>query len=146
MKNLYYTLPLDFSLLMKKNQEHTYSTYDQSIAQNLFILITSKYGEHRYDETLGCEIWESDFQLITNQNIWKEKIRKSIEELIVKFENRLKNCSVDVDLLESEIISPITNRKSIKKCIHLKINATTLLTGEKFQFVTKMFISPLSIE
>lgn len=146
MKNLYYTLPLDFSQLMKKNQEHAYTTYDQSIAQNIFVLITSKFGEHRFDETLGCEVWESDFQLITNQNIWKDKIRRSIESLIERFEKRLKNCIVDIDLIESEITSPMTNKKSVKKCIHLRISANTLLTGEKFQFVTKMFISPLSIE
>lgn len=146
MKNFYYSLPLDFSLLKKKNKEHQYCTYDQSIAQNLFVLITSRYGEHRYDDDFGCELWQADFQLITNQNIWKERIRKSIENLISKFEKRLKNFQIDIDLVETEIISPITKQKSVKKCLHINIKGITTLTGESFSFNTKMFISPLSLE
>jgi phage baseplate assembly protein W len=146
MKNLYYELPLQFALIKKKNAEHPLVNYEKSIAQNIYMLITSRYGEHRYDPSFGCEIWETDFELVGNVNIWKERVRKSAENLIHKYETRLKNLSVDTELSEEEIRSPITERLSIKKRLKIKVKAISVLTGEDFIFETKLFISPLSID
>lgn len=146
MKNLYYDLPISFSDLKKKNKELSLCNYEKSIAQNIFMLITSRPGEHRFDYELGCEIWESDFELISNQNTWKEKIRKSVEQIVLKKEKRLKQIYVDAELSEEEIISPITNKKSIKKRLKLRVRGVSVLTGEDFLFETKLFISPISMD
>ena len=66
MKETYYDLPIRFDLLMQKNRELPTCSLDKSIAQNIFLIITSKFNEHRFDPTYGCEIWETDFELIHN--------------------------------------------------------------------------------
>jgi len=148
MKNAYYSLPIKCEILTKKNSEveHPLCNFDESIAKNIFLLITSRYGEHRYSQTFGCEIWSSDFQLIGNINVWKEKIRKSIELVIQNHEKRLKNLNVSLDLSEEEIKSPITNLISVKKRLLIKVKGKAISTGEDFSFETKFFISPLSLD
>jgi len=148
MKNTFYSLPLKCEILTKKNSEveHPLCNFDESIAKNIFLLITARFGEHRYNKTLGCEIWSSDFQLIGNVNVWKEKIRKSVETVIQNHEKRLKNLIVSLDLSEEEIKSPISNLVSIKKRLQIKIKGKTISTGEDFSFETKFFISPLSLD
>jgi len=146
MKNLYYDLPLRFDLLKKKNTEHPICNYDRSIAQHIFTILTTRFGEHRYDRTFGSEIWDTDFETIANVNTWKEKVRQSVDTAINKHEKRLKQITVNVDLSEEEIRSPITDILSTKKRLQLIIRGKTILTGEDFVFETKLFISPLSID
>jgi len=148
MKNTFYSLPLKCEILTKKNSEieHPVCNFDESIAKNVFLLITTHFGEHRFNPSLGCEIWSSDFQLIGNVNVWKEKIRKSVETVIQNHEKRLRNLNVSLDLSEEEIKSPITELVSIKKRLAIRIKGKTLSTGEDFSFETKFFISPLSLD
>ncbi|HPH82764.1 MAG TPA: GPW/gp25 family protein [Flavobacteriales bacterium] len=146
MKEFYYTLPLQFDVLKTKNKEHTVCTFDRSIAQNIYLLITTRFGEHRYDDHFGCEIWDTDFEVITNINVWKERVRKSIDQALRKFEKRLRNVSVSIELAEEEIVSPISGIRSVKKRLSIRVTGMTIRTGQDFNFETKLFISPLSAE
>ena len=135
MKETYYDLPIRFDLLMQKNRELPTCSLDKSIAQNIFLIIT-----------YGCEIWETDFELINNVNTWKERVRKSIVQTITVHEVRLKNIDVDVDVNEEEIKIEAKNLVTIKKRLAITIRAKTIKTGEPFSFSTKLFISPLSLD
>jgi phage baseplate assembly protein W len=146
MKETYYDLPIRFDLLIQKNKELPNCSLDKSIAQNIFLIITSKFNEHRFDPDYGCEIWETDFELIHNVNIWKERVRKSIIQTITLHEVRLTNIDVDVDVNEEEIKIEAKNLITIKKRLAITIRAKTIKTGEPFIFSTKLFISPLSLD
>ena len=61
MINHYYQLPINFKTLMSTNSALPTCDLKQSIAQNIFLIITTKYKENRYDESYGCEIWNMDF-------------------------------------------------------------------------------------
>ena len=146
MKETYYDLPIRFERLKQKNKELPTCDLVKSIAQNILLIITSKYNEHRFDKSYGCEIWESDFELIANITSWKEKIRKSILSTLTAHEKRLLEYNVDVDVNEEEIKIEQKNLMTVKKRLMVKIKAKTRKTGEPFYFETKLFISPLSLD
>ena len=146
MKDSFLDIPIDFERLKKKNREHSRSGLEKSIAQNIFLIITTQFGEHRFDYTYGCEIWDADFELISNVNMWKEKVRKSIDVTLNNHEKRLINITVDVDLTEEEAKDIRRNIIAIKKRVGLTVKATTRSTGIPFNFETKLYISPLSLD
>jgi phage baseplate assembly protein W len=146
MKNDYYRIPLDFKKLKQKNSDWEYCSFKESIAQNIYLLVTSHFGEHRFDSTYGSKIWESDFQHIGNVNSWTEKVRKSLEDAILTHEKRLKRPIISLELIEKDIVSPSTGIRSIKKCLIIKVTATNSITGESFIFEMQLFISPLSLD
>ncbi len=146
MEQHYYKLPLIFEKLISKNKELEPSSKGESIAAHVYLIITSKFGESRFDETYGCEIWDFDFVNITNQSNWKTRIIESVENSIARHERRLMNVKVNLDIKEEDVNNPVSNVMSVKKGVRISISANLSETNEPFNFVQKMFLSPLSFE
>jgi len=85
-----YQMPFDFGALMQRNRELPECNLGTSIAQNIFLLISSKYNEHRFEPQYGCDIWEKDFETITNALVWQEEVNRSIVNSLTKYERRLE--------------------------------------------------------
>jgi len=118
----------------------------QSIAQNIFLIITTKFKEHRYDESYGCEIWDMDFELVSNENKWLETIRKSVDNAIAKHEPRLYDISVDTDVTMDEHVSTLKSTKTVKKKLRIYVRGRLKQNGDSFSFNTNIYISPLSLD
>ena len=146
MEQHYYKLPIFFEKLISKNKELEPSSKGESIAAHVYLIITSKFGESRFDETYGCEIWDFDFVNISNQSNWKTRIIKSVENSLQKHEKRLMNVRVNLELKEEEGASNSTSVVNVKKGVKISVNANISDTNEPFTFVQKMFLSPLSFE
>ena len=141
-----YQMPLRFDMLMERNRELPAVNLGTSIAQNIFLIITSKYQEHRFDPEYGCEIWERDFELITNPLIWQEEVNKSIIKTLKNYERRLDNINVNTVITEEPYFNPLTRIRSIKKKLTIHVRGVLKATGEPFTFSPQLFISPISIE
>lgn len=174
MINRYYQLPINFKILIggkdkeegeeenerdrtkrrgnkrgegeSSNNELPTCDLRQSIAQNIFLIITTKYKENRYDDSYGCEIWDMDFELVSNENMWLETIRKSIDISVAKHEPRLYNVSVDVDVTMDEQVTTLKSTKTVKKRLRISVKGRLSESGEPFSFDTNIYISPLSID
>jgi phage baseplate assembly protein W len=146
MEQHYYKLPLYFEKLISKNKELEPSSKGESIAAHVYLIITSKFGESRFDETYGCEIWDFDFVNITNHTNWKTKIVKSVENSIANHEKRLMNVKVSLDIREEDVSNNASNVVNVKKAVRISVNASLTDTNEPFNFSQKMFLSPLSFE
>ncbi len=146
MKEKYYDLPLNCERLTKKDMALGECDLKKSIAKNIVLIITSKFNEHRYNTRYGCEIWDSDFELISDTNQWKEKVRKSISETLNLNERRLAHINVDAQLNEEELKLKQKNIVTVKKRLEIKIDSTIKKTGESFNFRIKLYISPLSLD
>ena len=85
MKGLYYKLPLDFQGLMKRRDIDKISIED-SIRQNIFLISTTSFGECKFDESFGSEIWEMDFDLLKSNNNLREMMMNSLKRDISKNE------------------------------------------------------------
>ncbi len=139
----YLKLPLDFSNFINKKQVKRCSK-EESIAQNIMMIITSKYGEVVGKDDFGSDIWELEFSQLVKINEWEKQVRDSLIYSIDKYEKRLKNIVVRV------ILSEVDDDFSNKKNIHIRRKAQIVVKGIMrdndipFNFSTLLYISPLS--
>ncbi|HRO43241.1 MAG TPA: GPW/gp25 family protein [Flavipsychrobacter sp.] len=144
--NKLYQMPIKFGKLMERNQELVPCNLGTSIAQNIFLIISSKFQEHRFDSSFGCELWDKDFELITNPLVWQEQVNQSIYKSLNKYEQRLERLDVDTTVSEEPYQNPVTQVRSIKKRITISVKGVIKATGEDFAFAPQLFLSPISID
>lgn len=139
----YYKFPLQFNDLFN-SKGLPKCGLGESISQNLQMIIISQHGEHRYNTTYGCEIWDLDFDLIMSLKKWEEKLRKSLLFAISQNETRIEKTDVEVKVSEVEKRYTINDTISIKRRVDIFITSTIAETGERYQFQTNLFLSPVS--
>ncbi len=141
-----YQIPLAFGTLMQRGKELPSVNLGTSIAQNIFLIVSTKYNEHRFDAEYGCEIWERDFETIVSPLVWKEQINRSILKCVARYEPRLESVTVNTEIEEEEYRHPSTGVRSIKKRVTANVRGTIKATGEMFTCAPKLFISPISMD
>ena len=143
MPQPYYALPLRLDEVLQ-HKLHPTCSLPQSIAQNLYLMLTTHFAESRYDETFGCSLWDEDFSNQSNSR-WKEDIRQSVEASILEHEKRLTQVRVRVDLTDQEMQLTKTNRR-VKRRLTIWIDGLLTRTNESFSFQRSLFLAPLSTE
>ncbi len=141
MPQEYYSLPLVVDRLMRQ-QEHPKCTLQQSINQNLHLLLTTAFGEFPANENFGCSIWDNDFDNLTSAPKIKETIRQSIMQSVSENEKRLGRVRVELFIQQEEL--PGSNGRIVKKRIEITITGILNLTSEKFIYRDSFFMGPLS--
>ena len=141
MQQDYYSLPLVLDKLMLQ-QEHPRCTLQESVRQNLHLLMTTAFGEFPADEQFGCGIWDNDFDNITNSARIKEIMRQSILESVQRHERRINKVRVELLLFQEEI--PGYRGRMLKKRIEITITGYLLLTNDKYVYKDSFFMGPLS--
>lgn len=119
---------------------------EASVQNNLALLITTRFGEHRSDPTFGCEIWDLDFELIISARLWEEKLRQSLLKSILTHEQRLSGVDINISISDVEKFNVLKQFTEIKKRVDIKITGMMKKTGEAFAFHTNLFLSPLSVD
>ena len=107
------------------------------------MMIVSKYGEAESKDDYGSVIWNLEYnQTVFNQD-WEENVKKSLEKTIVKYEHRLKNIEVNVELTEVE--EEIRNKyPNASRRVRIGVRGLLILNDNPFYFNTYLYISPLS--
>ncbi|MEI7895827.1 MAG: GPW/gp25 family protein [bacterium] len=136
----YIYFPLKPADLIQK-KEHPRISLKDSVSQMIHMITITHFGEYKPDETLGCEIWDFDFDNITNYQQFKEQVKKSLIQTIEKQEPRLSQVSVDIQIQQVE--TRIQNRRT-KSQITLKVNGILTKTKESYSYTENFFIGPLS--
>lgn len=119
---------------------------EASVQNNLALIITTRFGEHRSDLTFGCEIWDLDFELIVSARLWEEKLRQSLLKSILTHEQRLSGVEINIAISDVEKFNVLKQFTEIKKRVDIKITGVMKKTGEAFAFHTNLFLSPLSVD
>lgn len=143
MAKPYYKAPFDFKRFFEK-KELKKITLQESIAQFISIIITTYFEEYAFDDDFGSEIWESDFDLLVNTNVLKERIKKSLKNQIDTYEKRLTSVNLDIDLKES--ISEVSNKVRLKKYLKITITGVIVKTDEPYTFIGDYYLAPLSYD
>jgi len=122
-------------------------TLEESIQQNVLLILLTHFEEYRYDHSFGCSLWDQDFELLPSANIWKEHLQRSIQESLANHEPRLQNIKIRVALEEVPFTHPEDKKvRRIKKRIGVEILASIGLTGEPFSHAETLFFSPISLD
>jgi phage baseplate assembly protein W len=141
MSASYYHLPLDLEGILERQQLPRCSV-QESIAQHLYLMLTTYFGESRYDTTFGCQVWEQDFEAMTTMR-WKDNVQRSVEESIRQYEPRLARARVEVGVTDFELKN--VNQR-IRKRLEVKVSAALYRTDEPFAFQASLFVAPLSVD
>jgi phage baseplate assembly protein W len=140
MSTGYYNFPLKPADLIQK-KEHQRISLKDSVSQMIHMITITHFGEYKPDESFGCEIWDFDFDNITNYQLFKEQVKKSIIQTIEKFEPRLSQVRVEIQIQQVEF--RIQNRRT-KSQITMKVDGVLTRTNESYSHTENFFIGPLS--
>lgn len=141
MKGAYYRLPIDFESLVAK-RDAAKTSLESSIAQHLFLLTTTSFGECKFDETYGTAIWELDFDLLKTDNSLKEFISGALKKSIRLHEKRFHLEDVDISIRDHHIGTAGKNR--MKKRVEFVVKGVILETNHPFVLRNYFFVGPLS--
>ena len=141
MEKPYYEAPLNFKRFFEKKEMNKLSVHD-SISQFISIIITTYFEEYTFDKDFGSMIWETDFDLLINANVLRERIKSSLEKQIEIYEKRLGNVNLEVELMEK--LTNTTNKVRLKKYLLITVSGSIMKTDEPFQFTGDYYLAPLS--
>ena len=137
----YLKLPLDLSRTLNGQMQRC--SYEESIAQHIMMLIVSRYGEVEGKEDYGSVIWDLEFNQVLKNADWEEKVRQSLEATITKYESRLKDIHVRVELTEVE--EDVRNKfPNARQRVRVWVNGVMARNDQQFNFSTHLYISPIS--
>lgn len=137
----YLKLPLDLSSALEGRMERC--SNEESIAQHIMMLIVSHYGEVESKNDYGSIIWNLEYNQVVINNDWEENVKKSLEKTITKYERRLKDIRVQVDLTEVE--EEIRNKyPNARRRVKIWIFGLLVANDRPFHFSTHLYISPIS--
>jgi predicted component of type VI protein secretion system len=143
----YYRVPLKLNELYKKAELGKCRDVGESISQHINLIITSRFGEYRFDSSFGSNIWEHDFENLTTNDEWSEKISGSLKNIIELHEPRLKNIFVNAEIMQEEISTAAAAAPlRIKQRVVVRVEGKLAATNENFETTQKLFISPLSFD
>lgn len=141
-----YRMPFVPSILMSEGGSIDTCDVGESIAHNIMLLITTKKGENRYDESYGNEVWNLEFDNGITSAVWENIFVKSLKKQILEFEPRIVQPQIDAHVEIVEHNYDTKEHTEIKKKVKIAINAKMESTGERFSFSTELFLSPMSID
>ncbi len=151
MKEDYYTLPLRFDKLLQKKM-HTRCQLTDSLSQHLYVILTTRLEESRFDPDFGCTLWDFDFQMVPdpkeNKYRWKKSIETSFEETIKKKETRLSRIKVKIEIEDFVEDYKVTRKatKKIRKRLWVRVDSIITSINEDFIYEKYLFIAPLSVD
>jgi phage baseplate assembly protein W len=109
MPDDFYRLPLRLDLLVRGADLHQQPrltrevncSLEESIRNHVYLIITTKFREARFDSLFGCTIWDDDFQMGNdsgNNGYWTDRVKSSVRDAVRRYEKRLERIHVEVDL------------------------------------------------
>ncbi|WP_425568645.1 GPW/gp25 family protein [Pontibacter saemangeumensis] len=145
MLNSYLTIPLNCEKLTQKLRQPKCTLAD-SLRQHIHLIIRTHFNESRFDNEYGCMIWEKDFETIRSVDKWKTELLDSFQKSLKKYEVRLSNIQVVVNLDDLKIVDPKTRKVvELRRRINIHIEGIIRQTNESFQHQEFIFFSPLSL-
>ena len=143
MKDLFYKIPIDFKRL-SSGEDLRKVTIEESLAQYISLIITTIFGEYKYDDGFGTVIWETDFNLLANANQLKDMIKESVHEKVKKYERRLIVTDVTLGVSE-DTVSYETNIR-VKKRLDIVVYGVIKKTNQPYYYKSSYFLAPFSFK
>ncbi len=143
MKELFYKIPFDFKRLTI-GEDSRKVTIEESLAQFIALIISTTFGEYKYDEDFGTIIWETDFNQLANPNQLKDQIKESVFEQVKKYEKRLTITDVELGVVEDTLSSELSIR--VKKRLDIIVYGIIKQTNQPYYFKSSYYLAPFSFK
>lgn len=147
MNNIFYKIPIRFDTLFEDEDGDMRMCNElESIDQHIELLLTTCPGEHKFNKNYGCHIWDMDFERVVARQKWEDDFKNHIDEAIRRFEPRLKDVAINIQIMEVSREDQILKTTAIKKKVIVWINAMTVLANNRCQFKYTLYLGPLTTE
>jgi phage baseplate assembly protein W len=143
MKDLFYKIPFDFKKLTV-GQDAQKVTIEESLAQYISLIITTIFGEYKYDEDFGTVIWETDFNLLANPNQIKDQIKDSVQQKVKQYEQRLIVTDVTLAVVEDTLNFEANIR--VKKRLDIIVYGIIKQTNQPYYYRSSYYLAPFSLK
>jgi phage baseplate assembly protein W len=143
MKELFYKIPFDFKKLTI-GEDIRKVTIEESLAQFIALIISTVYGEYKYDEEFGSLIWETDFDLLANPEQLKDQIKNSVFEKVKKYEQRLIVTDVALAVVEDTVDYEVKIR--VKKRLDIIVYGIIKQTNQPYYYKSSYYLAPFSFK
>lgn len=143
MSQLFYKIPFDYKKL-SAGEDIAKVTIEESLAQYIALVITTVFGEYKYDEEFGTIIWETDFNFLANPNQLKDEIKESVFEKVKKYEKRLAVTDVVLNVAEDTLSNEIKIR--VKKRLDITVYGIIKQTNENYYYRSSYYMAPFSFK
>ncbi len=135
----FYSIPIHVKDILSKQRREQYTcSLDTSIGQNINLIISTKFQEFRFDPDYGCSVWEVDFVVPSNINLWKEEIKAALEKAILQYDKRIEQIREFSITVEEDP----RHRKRNNQILHIRIQGSVKGTSEEFEYRDTLFFSP----
>jgi phage baseplate assembly protein W len=147
MRNNFYKLPVRFDAIFdEKGGDMPMCSEIESIDQHIELLLTTCPGEHKFDKNFGCKIWDMDFESVVSRQKWEDDFTAYILQAVQKFEQRLKDVTVSIHIMEVTREDFVMKATAIKKKVIVRINGVLSSSNDRCGFKYALFLGPLSAE
>ncbi len=138
-----YKIPLLFSRLFESGDLSVCSE-EESIDRNLELIISTCPGEHKFDPSFGCDIWDLDFENVVSVQQWESKFVGFISDAITRYEPRIKEIETKVHFLDVKNQHEFSGAVSIRKRVDIRIYSEIFSSGKKCCFYYSLYLGPLT--
>ena len=143
MNPLFYRIPFDFKKLSIGEDAERVSI-EESLAQYISLIISTIFGEYKYDEDFGTIIWETDFNFLANANQLKDMIKESVFEKVKKYEKRLQITDVTLAVVEDTVSYDVNIR--VKKRLDIVVYGIIKQTNQSYYYKSSYYMAPFSFK
>lgn len=143
----YYKLPIRFDSVFDEYAKPMDTCNEiVSIDQYIELLLTTCPGEHKFDKTFGCRIWEMDFERVASRKKWIDDFTAYVLEAVVAFEKRLKDVSVNISIRDVTREDYTMQTTAIKQEVMVYIDSRLVSNNDPCKFSYALYLGPLSTQ
>lgn len=142
-----YRIPLDIHGFLQ-NGRFEAVPLNESITSNLHLLLITAYEEFDFDADYGCDLWEHEFSAQHISAVWVDRMAENIKRTIERYERRLLNVEVKVDMSQAEFAQKQDGQvaRRLKRKLHVQLSARLASTNEAFRFEDSILLAPFSLD
>ncbi|HEY4785971.1 MAG TPA: GPW/gp25 family protein [Bacteroidales bacterium] len=133
-------MPLQVDLVTRQKPLKRCSLYE-SVAGMIHLVLTTRFGEIKCDESFGNELWEHDFENIDNVQAFKDRLSESLRRAISVHEKRLTDVKINIGF--EQVLTTLYNRR-VRQRIEINLEGVLSKTNEEFTYHDVFFTGPLS--
>ncbi|MEZ4808100.1 MAG: GPW/gp25 family protein [Flavobacteriales bacterium] len=119
---------------------------DASIANHIYLLLTTAKDEYPPDPEYGCELWDHQFSTVQASAVWMDRMAQHMKEMIERYEGRLTDVHVKAEVDQAEFKQKQGNHVAgrLKRRLRITLHARLARTNETFHFMDTMMVAPFS--
>jgi hypothetical protein len=139
-----YQFPLETTRIMNAEKQPA-TGVKESVKAFIRVLLKTHLTEYRYDDTLGCYMWDQDFENIKSVCLWENELENQVSDLIRRNEVRLQQGRFRVTVEKNVAHNHLPVGQRLLHRINIRVHGRLPRTGEKFTQQEYIYFSPLTI-